>query len=261
MTTKPVSMESAPAPDGSERATGRLPDITAARAASVDPASVASAAEDDAQIVARILRGEHAAFELLMRRYNPRLYRLARATLRDDAEAEDALQDAYLRAYRSLAQYRHEAALATWLARLVLNECYARLRRNARRNNIVPLAAPSRNELENVAAHTEGPDVTAMRAQMRALIERKLDELPEDFRLVFVLRGVEELDSSEVAQTLQIPEATVRSRYFRARALLRDALTGDLDAAERDIYEFGGSRCDRIVDAVMRRMSQSVADT
>src|SRR5215212_5395784 len=99
------------------------------------------AALDDAEIVARILGGDLAAFELLMRRHNRRLFRLARATLRDDDEAEDALQDAYLHAYQRLAEFRQDAALSTWLSRLVLNECFARLRRNKRRQNVIPITA------------------------------------------------------------------------------------------------------------------------
>ena len=105
-----------------------------------------------------------------------------------------------------------------------------------------------------MADQGEGPDTTAVRAQMRALIQSKLDDLPVDFRLVFVLRCVEEMSVEEVAQHLQIPAATVRSRHFRARALLRDALGREMETAERDIYEFGGARCDGIVATVMSRI-------
>ncbi len=219
-----------------------------------------SAAPDDGTVVARILDGDLVAFELLMRRHNRRLFRLARATLRDDAEAEDALQDAYLHAYQHLAQFRQDAALSTWLSRLVLNECFARLRRTARRQNVVPITAANDNsEIDHVADQTAGPDVIAMRAEMRGLIERRLDALPIDFRQVFVLRCVEEMSVEEVAQCLDIPSATVRSRYFRARALLREALAGEVEIAERDLYEFGGWRCDRVVSSVLRRLSSDQA--
>jgi RNA polymerase sigma factor (sigma-70 family) len=224
------------------------------RAAAVS--RTALVATDDAALVARILAGDLVAFELLMRRHNRRLFRLARATLRDAAEAEDALQDAYLHAYQHLDQFRQDAALSTWLSRLVLNECFARLRRHARRQNVVPIsAAHDTSEIENVADQTEGPESTTMRAQMRRVIEHKVDELPADFRLVFVLRCVEELSVEEVAQCLDIPNATVRSRYFRARALLREALAGEAEIAERDMYEFGGWRCDRVVSSVLRRLA------
>lgn len=214
-------------------------------------------AEDDRALVLRIAGGDRGAFELLMRRHNRRLYRLARATLRDDAEAEDALQEAYLSAYRSIGRFRGEAALPTWLSRLVLNECMNRLRRQARRNNVVPMGAtPDGIEFDTFmsASPTDTPDQALVRAEMRSLLERKLDELPEAFRVVFVLRCVEELSVEETAQCLDIPEATVRSRHFRARSLLRESLSREIDLAERDVFEFGGVRCDRIVATVLSRL-------
>lgn len=192
-----------------------------------------------------------------MRRHNRRLYRIARATLRDDAEAEDALQDAYIQAYRSIAQYRGEARLFTWLARLVLNECFARLRRTVRRQNVIPIVDAA-DWIEQgdlmLTKDDDAPEQACARAQVRALLEQKLDELPEAFRVVFVLRAVEELSVEEVADCLGIPEATVRTRHFRARSLLREALAQAFDLAERDVFEFGGSRCDRIVSKVRSRI-------
>jgi RNA polymerase sigma-70 factor (ECF subfamily) len=220
---------------------------------------VAAAGEShDAQIARRVAVGDQAALRALMRRYNRRLYRLARATLRDDAEAEDALQDAYVLAYRRIGQFRGDAALGTWLSRLVLNECLGRLRRSARRDNIVPIVTPPMDlDLDaQCPSPTETPDRAAGRAEVRRLLERKLDELPEAFRVVFVLRCVEELTVEETAASLGLPEATVRSRHFRARALLREALAREVDLAEPDLYEFGGVRCDRIVAAVMRRLQR-----
>jgi len=213
---------------------------------------------DDHALVRRVVDGDHAAFEQMMRRYNRRLYRLARATLKDDAEAEDALQEAYLSAYRSIAQFREDASLFTWLARIVLNECFARLRRDARRENVVPIAA-SFHDLDTDAMpdhDSETPDQIAMRSELRTLLERKLDRLPEAFRTVFVLRAVEELSVEETARLLQVPEATVRSRLFRARALLRESLAHDIDVAERDIFQFAGARCDRIVASVLSRLER-----
>jgi RNA polymerase sigma-70 factor (ECF subfamily) len=207
--------------------------------------------------VQRVVGGERDAFEALMRRYNRRLFRLARATLRDEAEAEDALQDAYIAAYRNLAKFKGDCALATWLSRLVLNECLGRLRRSTRRTNIAPIFAPSEQEtLDEMAASTlESPDTAAMRAQMRSVLERKIDALPESYRAVFVLRCVEELSVEETAACLGLPAATVRTRQFRARGLLRESLARDLDLAERDVFEFGGTHCDRIVAAVMTRLA------
>jgi len=196
------------------------------------------------------------SFEQLMRRHNRRLYRLARAVLRDAAEAEDALQEAYLSAFRSIGQFRGDAALSTWLSRLVLNECFDRLRRQARRDNVVPLACSSADTERQImnAASTDTPDRAAIRGEMRDLLERKLDELPASFRMVFVLRCVEDMSVEETAQCLDIPEATVRSRQFRARSLLRESLAQEIDLAERDLFEFGGVRCDRIVARVLSRL-------
>ena len=214
--------------------------------------------EDDGALARLIASGDRAAFVRMMRRYNRRLYRLARATLRDDAEAEDALQDAYLAAFRSIGGYRGEAALATWLSRLVLNECFARQRRQARRDNIAPMFSISeRNEAEQDMIDTRrgaSPDEAAMRTEIRALLERRLDALPEAFRLVFVLRCVEELSVEETAHCLGIAEATVRSRHFRARSLLRESLAQDIDLAERDVFSFGNEHCDRLVAGVLGRI-------
>jgi len=226
----------------------------------VAPAPIES--EDDAALAARVARADIGAFETLMRRYNRRLFRLARATLRDDAEAEDALQDAYLLAYRRIGQFRGDAALGTWLSRLVLNECLGRIRRTRRRDNVVPMVAPPDDmDLDTMArSPEEGPDGAAVRSEMRTLIERKLDELPDAFRTVFVLRAVEELSVEETAATLGLPEATVRSRHFRARSLLREALSSEVDLAERDLYEFGGWRCDRIVNTVLERLRKMAGE-
>ncbi|MDE2449265.1 MAG: RNA polymerase sigma factor [Gammaproteobacteria bacterium] len=216
----------------------------------------AAVAEDDASLVRRVLAGDPTAFALVMRRFNRRLYRLARAILGDDTEAEDALQEAYLDAHRSLGQFRGEASLATWLSRLVVNECLGRMRRSARRQNVIPMTpSPSDREIEAVPSDEVGsPDAAADRAQMRAILERRIDALPETFRAVFVLRSVEELSVEETAECLGIPAETVRSRHFRAKSLLREALAREVDIAERNVWEFAGERCDRIVARVLSRL-------
>jgi RNA polymerase sigma-70 factor, ECF subfamily len=213
---------------------------------------------DDAALVRRVVEGDPAAFELVMRQHNRRLFRLARAMLRDDAEAEDALQEAYLTAHRALPGFRGDASLATWLSRLVTSECLDRLRKHSRRDNIFPIGSLDA-EHEPEVAMTESPasaspDQLLLRAQVRSLLERKLDALPASFRCVFVLRAVEELSVEETARSLGIAEATVRSRHFRARSLLRESLAQEIDLAERDLYEFGGAHCDRIVAAVLARL-------
>lgn len=210
---------------------------------------------DELAIARLIAGGDREQFTLLIRQYNRRLYRLARATLRDDAEAEDALQDAYLSAYHAMREFRGDAALSTWLSRLVLNECLGRIRRGNRRSRVVPLVSSS-EEMGLVAEEpSRRPERIVARAQIRELLEHKLDALPEAFRVVFVLRSVEELSVEETAAVLGIPAATVRSRYFRARGLLREALAQEIDLAERDLFEFGGSRCDRICARVLERLA------
>ena len=214
-----------------------------------------SAESDDATLVRCIVAGDAAAFEAIMRRYNRRLYRLARATMRSDADAEDALQDAYVKAYHALAQFRGDASLSTWLARIVHNECLMRLRRDARRDNVIPMAGDADvSEREIPDAAIERPEAAAMRSQMRALLERHIDELPEALRAVFVLRAIEDLSVQEVAQCLGLSEVAVRSRHFRARSLLREALAREIDATEADVFAFAGARCDRIVAGVLARV-------
>jgi RNA polymerase sigma factor (sigma-70 family) len=213
------------------------------------------AAPDDLGLARRVAAGDRVSFELLMRRNNRRLYRLARATLRDDAEAEDALQEAYLSAYRAIGSFRGDSTLATWLSRMVLNECLGRLRKNARRQNVIPLVTSDDMDTTAPDDDRDLPDKVLVRSEIRAMLERKLDQLPEDFRTVFVLRAVEELSVEETAACLGIPEATVRSRHFRARSLLRESLARDFDVAERDVFDFGGVHCDRIVAGVSARLN------
>jgi RNA polymerase sigma factor (sigma-70 family) len=203
-----------------------------------------------------IAAGDVSAFECLMRRYNRRLYRLARATLRDRTEAEDALQDAYFSAFKAMAGFRGDASLGTWLSRLVLNECFARMRRNVRREDVIPMVSVSRHveSTQMIVDQSDSPDSALGRGQIRDFLERNVDGLPENYRIVFVLRSVEELSVRETAETLGIPEETVRSRHFRAKNMLRASLARELDLAEPGLFEFGGDHCDRLVAAVLSRI-------
>jgi RNA polymerase sigma-70 factor (ECF subfamily) len=216
-----------------------------------------SAAALDRSMAMSIAAGDASAFERMMRRYNRRLYRLACATLRDRTEAEDALQDAYICAYRSMGNFRGDASLGTWLSRLVLNECFARMRRNVRRENVVPMVSASRHVESTlmIVDKSDSPDAALGRGQIRELLERKVDELPDSYRTVFVLRSVEELTVGETAEILGIPEETVRSRHFRAKNQLRESLARELDSAEPDLFEFGGDHCDRVVANVLARLA------
>lgn len=213
----------------------------------------------DAQFKQRIALGDHVAFEVLMRKYNRMLYRTARAILRNEAEAEDALQVAYLNAYQSIESFREEARLSTWLTRIVANEAMMRLRSRRRESLVIPLESVAGGEAKledfpDTDRASERPEARAIRSQMRALIEQKIDALPETFRAVFVLRALEEMSVEDTAASLDIPEATVRSRFFRARSLLRESLAREMDSAIEDAFAFAGNRCDRIVAAVLDRL-------
>src|SRR5919197_6429940 len=181
--------------------------------------------DSDPALVGRAAAGDARAFEALMRRYKRTLFRTARAILRDDAEAEDALQEAYLQAYRSLGTFRAEAKLSTWLARIVANEALMRLRKRTRRAEIVPMQSADAPEVKQVMQSDtdNAPDTSAARAEMRLLLETQIDALPDAYRTVFMLRAVEELSAEETAEVLQMPAATVRTRFFRARSMLREA--------------------------------------
>lgn len=210
----------------------------------------------EADLVALAAAGDGAAFELLMRRHNQLLFRTARSILKNDAEAEDAVQEGYLRAWRALGEFRTESRLSTWLVRIVANEALGRLRRTGAQ--VIPLeAAMSSPEPETQAAFTDtperGPEHSALRSQVRTLLESRIDLLPEACRTVFMLRAVEEMSVEEVAQALDIPEATVRTRFFRARSLLREGLAGEMDGAIGEVFAFDGARCDRIVANVLAR--------
>jgi RNA polymerase sigma-70 factor (ECF subfamily) len=211
---------------------------------------------DDLQLAARIGQHDQAAFEALMRRHNGKLFRVARAILKEDADAEDALQDAYLDAYRHIGQFRGGAQLSTWLTRIVINHSLMRLRKQRQDPVVVPIggahldpaAAPEEDPADD---KTETAPAALMRSEIRRVLERRIDELPVTFRTVFVLREVEEMSVSETAECLGIPEATVRTRLFRARALLREALQRDINTATIDVFGFAGERCNRIVARVL----------
>jgi RNA polymerase sigma-70 factor, ECF subfamily len=225
--------------------------------------TAALAGEDDSQLARSISRGDHAAFERLMRRHNAKLFRVARAILRDDAEAEDALQEAYLDAYRHIADFRGAARLSTWLTRIVVNHALMRRRKQARDRSVVSFAEERWNgaqESDFPDKAIESPATSVLRGEVRKLLERKIDELPLAFRTVFVMRDVEDMTVQETAECLSIPTATVRTRLFRARTLLREALARDMDAATVEVFGFGGKSCDRIVAAVLRRLRNATSE-
>src|SRR5262245_29546613 len=202
---------------------------------------------------------DSAEFEALMRKHNRMLFRTARAILHDDAEAEDALQEAYLKAYGAMGSFRGEAKVSTWLARIVANEALQRLRKRNRRGAIVPLhSSDAIDDLQEVPeenmSKTPQPQSSAERAEIRRILEKRIDALPDAYRPVFMLRAVEEMPVEEIAEVLGVPPATVRTRFFRARSLLRESLASEIDLACEDAFGFAGERCDRIVAAVMARI-------
>jgi len=226
--------------------------------AGIQPAKAASDWEADAELAARAAAGEQRAFEKIMRRNNQLLFRTARSILRNDEEAEDAVQEAYLSAYRALGSFRADAKLSTWLVRIVANEALGRLRR--RGADATPLDTVTDAGVVHMEAFVDQdsngqPEHAAERAQVRKLIEARIDALPDVFRTVFMLRAVQEFTVEETAAALSIPEATVRTRFFRARSLMREGLARDLDQAYVEAFAFAGERCDRIVARVMARIN------
>ncbi|MBZ0111575.1 MAG: RNA polymerase sigma factor [Thermoanaerobaculia bacterium] len=212
---------------------------------------------DDLLLAQRVSRQDRAAVEVMMRRYNARLFRVARSVLNDDSESEDALQDAYLDVLRNIGGFRGESRLSTWLTRVVINRALMRRRSQRSRPVLVPFEDESQREFNATRVSerkSESPIRKIQRSEIRRLIEQRLDDLPLNFRTVFVLREVEGLTMTEIAEILEIPEATVRSRLFRARRLLRNALESDIEAVTGDLYEFGGTHCDRIVDWVLAQL-------
>ena len=212
----------------------------------------------DLALARRVAGEDREALRSLMRRYNQRLFRTARSILKDDGEAEDALQEAYLRAYRSMGTFRGDAKLSTWLVSIVVNEAIGRLRKRNRSAEVIQLDGSvddGAGDSEPNASTPELPERAAMRAEARRLLERNIDALPDAFRVVFLLRAVEELSVDEVAAILGIPDATVRTRFFRARSLLREWLARDFDCELEEVFAFDGARCDRIVDGVLASLA------
>jgi RNA polymerase sigma-70 factor (ECF subfamily) len=189
----------------------------------------------DEALVRRILRGQKLLFAVLVRRYNQRLFRVARAIIRDDHEAEDVVQHAYVAAYDSLATYRGGAKFGTWLTRITINEAYGRMRKNKRQFSV--LEGGDRGSV----SHSD-PEDEAYRSELAVLLEGHIDELAENLRLVFVLRDVQELNTKETAAMLDTTEEVVRIRLHRARQQLQ---------AAPGAYYFAGERCDRIVRNVL----------
>ena len=202
----------------------------------------------DGELVARIVDGDAALFEILMRRHNQRIYRAVRAVLRADDDVEDVMQQAYLNAYTHLRQFAGGAQFSTWLTRIAVNEALSRRRRNA-------LFVQGEDEMILADETTPDPEQQASAAELREVMEREVAALPDAFRTVVVLRDVEGASTSETASILGISEDLVKTRLHRARALLRDRLYRRAGVTLQSIFPFGNARCDRVVAAVMARIT------
>ena len=225
----------------------------------------------DEEIVARVIAGETDLFEVLMRRHNQRVFRAARAIVRDDAEAEDVMQEAYARAYAQLSQFEGRAQWSTWVTRIAVNEALGRVRRGGRFVN-QDLGRDLGGEQEAKVDRSDdawrsangasapfpaGPEDQAAARELGGFLEHAMDELPDIYRTVFVLREVEEMSTAEAAAALDISEELVKVRLHRARAALRQRLDERVGSALRGVYDFHLTRCDRVVAAVMARIKKT----
>ena len=208
----------------------------------------------DEEIVRRVLTGDLAAFELIMRRYNQRLFRIVRSIVANDDESEDILQDTYVRAYEHLRQFAGLAKFSTWLTKIAIHTALARRRKQARLQT-VNFHDP---EHVNMAPLTNQPEAAqaASIQELGHILRRAVDDLPDDLRTVFAMRMIEELDTRDTACCLDLTEANVKVRLHRARALLRERIDAQIGVEVRQLYQFGGARCDRIVRAVQARLAQ-----
>jgi RNA polymerase sigma-70 factor (ECF subfamily) len=207
----------------------------------------------DEEVVDRVLAGETALYEIIMRRYNQRLYRVARSIVRDDAEAEDVMQDTYVRAYQHLDQFSRLAPFSTWLTRIAVNESLARSRRRSRLEQL-DLQEGDPESPANPVECAPNPEQSTSTAELGHLLEEALLSLPEQFRTVLMFRDVEELSTAETAEALGITEQNVKVRLHRARALVRGWLFTRVGAKSREAFPFMGARCDRVVQSVVRAL-------
>ena len=201
--------------------------------------------DPDAVVVSRIRGGETHLFELLMRRHNQRVFRVARAIVADGDEAEDVMQDAYVRAFAALDRFEGRARFSTWLTSITIHEALARKRRGRTRTD---------GDVEQLMDPARGPAEIASAAELRPLLETAIARLDDPFRLVFVLRAVEQMSVREVSDCLDIDEATVKTRYFRARATLKGLLAEHAEVVAPNLFDFPRLRCDRIVARVLQRL-------
>jgi len=214
--------------------------------------TVMSAASIEMVLVRRAMAREGDAFRSIMKTHNQRLYRIARGVVRNDAEAEDIVQEAYVSAFAHLDAFRGDSSLATWLSRIVINEALGRLRK--RRRTVALPANPQAEIIQFPLNPSDDPERTMAQRQILELVERATDSLPDVYRSVFVARVIEGLSIEETAELLGVRPETVKTRLHRARALVRKALDDQIGPVLLDAFPFAGRRCDRLTSAVMRRL-------
>jgi len=216
------------------------------------PLALPDVLSGDMQLVRRALAREGDAFRAIIKTHNQRLYRIARGVLRNDGEAEDVVQEAYVRAFASLGAFRGDSSLATWLSRIVINEALGRLRK--RRRMVAMPENPQAEIIRFPLNASDDPERTMAQRQILALVERATDSLPDVYRTVFVARVIEGLSMEETADLLGVRPETVKTRLHRARALVRKALDDEIGPVLLDAFPFAGRRCDRLTEAVMKRL-------
>jgi RNA polymerase sigma-70 factor (ECF subfamily) len=229
----------------------------------VSPAEVATSQEplSDEEVVTRVLAGETAMFEIVMRRHNRRLYRVARAILRNDGEAEDVMQDAYVRAYQHLDQFAGRAKFSTWLTRIAVHEALARQRRGTRYQELNSMSDREGDPMDRLATLAPDPEQQASNSETRRLLEEAVETLPDAYRTIFMLRDVEEMSTIDTAHVLDISEENVKVRLHRARALLRKSLYARAGMERKEAFNFHAVRCDRVVRKVFERIQKHVLKT
>ncbi|PYR14372.1 MAG: RNA polymerase sigma factor [Acidobacteria bacterium] len=205
----------------------------------------------DAEIVERVRAGETALFEILMRRHNQRIYRVARAVIKDEADTEDVMQQAYINAFTHLSQFQDRSQFSTWLTRITVHEALARRRKWKPEET-------SEDVMETLTSPQPDPERQAYAAELRRVLEAAVDSLPETYRLVFMLRDIEGLSTSETAAGLELGDEAVKTRLHRARAMVRSAITERVGASTAEAFAFQAPRCDRVVAAVMAEIVQRV---
>lgn len=213
----------------------------------------------EAELIRRAVGKDEAAVRAIIQEHNRRLYRVARSIVRDDTEAEDVLQEAYLRAFSALADFRGESTLATWLTRIVVNEALQRLRRHSElpTSLLEPARKPGAQVIPFPLAGPQPDDPERAMAQREIcqLVERAIDELPQEFRTVLVARVIEGMSIEETAEFLGVRPETVKTRLHRARRLLKAALSDHIGPLFSDVFPFEGKRCERVTNAVVRRLN------